>query len=332
MSFSSQVKEELVQHMGSARHCQIAEIAAIVSLCGRLIEFHDRKILVVHTENFSVAKKYFTLMKKTFSIVSDTAVRRNAYLKKSRIYTVAVQNPADVLRVTEALKLDGQSGNLSEKDFLVSGLLVQSSCCKRAFIRGAFLASGSVTDPRKSYHLEIVFTSEKKAWALQEMIASFDIEAKIVVRKKYFVLYIKEGRQIVDILNVMEAHLSLMDLENVRILKEISGAVNRQVNCETANINKTVSAAVGQINDIKLIRNRIGLEKLPEELEQTALARLEYPDATLKELGSALSPPVGKSGVNHRLRKLKMIADSIRENEEEQYGNKDDQNWQAGRS
>lgn len=321
MSFSSQVKEELVARTGTARHCRIAEIAAIVSLCGRITAFHGREIVVVHTENISVAKKYFTLIQKTFSIIADVSVRRNAYLKKSRIYTLVIQDRQAVVRVTEALKLGPWRGNLSENDVLVSGLLVQSSCCKRAFIRGAFLTAGSVTDPRKSYHLELVFNREKKARALQEMISVFDIDAKIVARKKYFVLYIKEGRQIVEFLNVMEAHVSLMNLENVRILKEISGSVNRQVNCETANIHKTVSAAVGQISDIKLIRNRIGLEKLPEELEQTALARLEYPEATLKELGDALSPPVGKSGVNHRLRKLRMIADSIREREEEQNGN-----------
>ena len=330
MSFSSRVKEELVSHAGTARHCQIAEIAAMISLCGRIVELRRKKLVIIHTENISVAKKYFTLMQKTFSIVADVSVRRNAYLKKSRIYTLAVQEETDVMRVTEALKLEGITGYLNEQDFLVNGLLVQSSCCKRAFIRGAFLTAGSVTDPKKSYHLEVVFTKEKKALALQEMLGVFGIDAKIVARKKYFVLYIKEGRQIVDILNVMEAHISLMELENVRILKEISGSVNRQVNCETANINKTVSAAVGQINDIKLIRNKIGLEKLPEDLEQTALTRLEHPDATLKELGDLLSPPVGKSGVNHRLRKLKLIADSIRGNEEEQYGNKDNQTWQSG--
>ena len=164
MSFSSRVKEELVSHAGTARHCQIAEIAAMISLCGRIVELRRKKLVIIHTENISVAKKYFTLMQKTFSIVADVSVRRNAYLKKSRIYTLAVQEEADVLRVTEALKLEGIDGCLGERDFLVSGLLVQSSCCKRAFIRGAFLTAGSVTDPKKSYHLEIVFTREKRRW------------------------------------------------------------------------------------------------------------------------------------------------------------------------
>ena len=140
-----------------------------------------------------------------------------------------------------------------------------------------------MTDPQKSYHLEFVFTKEKKALALQEMLGVFRIDAKIVARKKYFVLYIKEGRQIVDILNVMEAHVSLMELENVRILKEISGSVNRQVNCETANINKTVSAAVKQLNDILFIRDTVGFSQLPKALEQIARLRLEKPEASLKE-------------------------------------------------
>jgi len=317
MSFSGEVKGELVKQSGSARHCQIAELAAMVSLCGRLEGMGGREVLIVHTENVSVAKKYFTLMKKTFSIVTDVSIRRNAYLKKSRIYTLVVKKAEDVQRVKEALKLPPITGSLSEEGFLVNGLLIQTSCCKRAFIRGTFLAVGSVTDPKKSYHLEFVFLNESKARAVQELLDTFELEARIVVRKKYFVLYVKEGCQIADLLNIMEAHVALMNLENVRILKEISGSVNRQVNCETANLHKTVSAALDQINDIKLIISRMGLERLSEELEDTARLRLENPDATLKELGELMNPPVGKSGVNHRLRKIRLIADSLRENEED---------------
>ena len=155
--------------------------------------------------------------------------------------------------------------------------------------------------------------AEPKAEQLRELIATFDIEAKIVRRKKYYVVYIKEGSQIVDILNVMEAPVALMELENIRILKEMRNSVNRQVNCETANINKTVSAAVKQMDDIRYIQAVIGLDGLPDNLREMALVRLERPDATLKELGEALNPPVGKSGVNHRLRKLGILADDLRE-------------------
>ena len=138
------------------------------------------------------------------------------------------------------------------------------------------------------------------------------------MRKKYYVVYIKEGSQIVDILNVMEAPVALMELENIRILKEMRNSVNRQVNCETANINKTVSAAVKQMDDIRYIQTTIGLDGLPDNLREMALVRLELPDATLKELGEALNPPVGKSGVNHRLRKLGILADDLRERSEKQ--------------
>lgn len=160
-------------------------------------------------------------------------------------------------------------------------------------MRGAFLAAGSISDPERSYHFEIVCTAEAKAHQLQDIIKTFGMEAKIVMRKKYYVVYIKEGSQIADILKVMEAPISLMELENIRILKEMRGSVNRQVNCETANINKTVSAAVKQIEDIVYIRDTIGFEGLPENLEEIAKARLERPEATLKELGEGLDPPVG---------------------------------------
>ena len=154
---------------------------------------------------------------------------------------------------------------------------------------------------------------QAEARQLQEVIAAFSIDVKIVVRKKYYVVYIKEGSQIVEILGVMEAHVALMELENIRILKEMRNSVNRQVNCETANINKTVSAAVKQLGDIAYIRDTVGLDFLPEALAEIAKLRLEMPDATLKELGENLSAPVGKSGVNHRLRKISTIAESLRE-------------------
>jgi len=149
------------------------------------------------------------------------------------------------------------------------------------------------------------------------MMYSFDMDAKIIERKKMHVVYLKEGSQIVDMLNIMEAHLSLMELENVRILKEMRNTVNRKVNCETANLNKTVSAAVKQVEDIEYIKETIGLEKLPDNLQEMAMIRLEHPHAALKELGEMLDPPVGKSGVNHRLRKIKEIADHVRESKED---------------
>ena len=160
-------------------------------------------------------------------------------------------------------------------------------------------------------------STKEKAQQIQKIMRCFALDAKIVSRKKSFVVYLKEGAQIVDVLNVMEAHQSLMELENIRILKDMRNTVNRKVNCETANINKTVNAAVRQVEDIQLISRTIGFESLSDGLAQIARLRLQYPDATLKELGMMLNPQVGKSGVNHRLRKLSEIADELRENKEE---------------
>ena len=314
MSFSSRVKEELSRQISPARHCQIAETAAILSLCGRVqISAEDRYCIKIHTENVAVARKYFTLLKKTFNIVTDVTIRRNVHLKKNRMYTVAVRDHEDAYRVLQATKLLGPDGEIGENLSVVRNVVTQRACCRRAFIRGAFLAAGSISDPEKFSHFEIVCATEAKARQLKDIMGTFDLDAKIVMRKKYYVVYVKEGSQIVDILNVMEAPIALMELENIRILKEMRNSVNRQVNCETANINKTVAASVKQMRDIEYIRDTIGFESLPENLEQMAQARLLKPDATLKELGEALDPPVGKSGVNHRLRRLSEIAEKLRD-------------------
>lgn len=317
MSFSSEVKDELSRQLSQARHCQIAEAAAIISLCGRiLISCEDQYCIKIHTENIAVARKYFMLMKKAFQADVEISVRQNAYLKKSRTYTVSVGRHEDAMRILKAARLIDEDREIREDLSVVGNLVVQQACCKRAFIRGAFLAAGSISDPEKSYHFEIVCATMPKAEQLRDIIAAFDIEAKIIRRKKYYVIYIKEGSQIVDILNVMEAHVALMDLENVRILKEMRNSVNRRVNCETANINKTVSAAVKQVEDIQFIKDTIGFGQLTEGLREIALKRLEQPEATLKELGAMLDPPVGKSGVNHRLRKLSLIAESLKDESE----------------
>ena len=239
-------------------------------------------------------------------------VRQSRYLHKSRIFVISLKDSEEVKKILQAVKWQDEKGEDIRSEELVQRLLVQKGCCRRAFIRGAFLSAGSMSDPEKSYHFEIVCTSEEKAKQLMEIINSFNIDAKIVQRKRNFVVYVKEGSQIVDMLNIMEAHVALMNLENVRILKEMRNSVNRQVNCETANINKTVNAAVKQVQDINYIQEMVGLESLPENLQEIARVRMQYPGAALKELGTFLEPPVGKSGVNHRLRKLCEIAEDIR--------------------
>ena len=203
-----------------------------------------------------------------------------------------------------------------ERPETVSSLLTKNSCCKRAALRGAYLTIGSMSNPQRSYHLEFVCASEKQAMQLCEILGGFELEAKIVQRKKYYVVYMKEGSAIVDLLNIMEAHVALMELENLRILKDISNSVNRRVNCEAANIVKTVNAANRQVADIELIKEKKGISALPENLREAAVLRLEHPDATLSELSQMMNPPIGKSGMNHRLRKLSEIAEEIREKED----------------
>ena len=319
MSFSGNVKEELSKQWNTARHCQIAELAALISMCGSIIiNSSSRYSIKIHSENIAVARKCFTLITKTFNIEADISIRRNV-TKQSISYSVVVRNHDDALRILQATKLvDDYQGGFEEVQ-IVNPLVVQQTCCRRAFLRGAFLAAGSMSDPQKSYHFEIVCPSESMALQIQKLMCGFSMDAKTVRRKRYYVVYLKEGSQIVDMLNIMEAHVSLMELENVRIVKEMRNNVNRQVNCETANINKTVSAAVKQLEDITYLRDHVGFEKLSEGLEEVALARLSHPDATLKELVEFLSPPVGKSGVNHRLRKLSEMAEKDRQSKEENY-------------
>lgn len=229
--------------------------------------------------------KLFTILKKTFNI--DKVANETDFVKI-----------ADDLRVS----LDGT----------VDGTVIQQSCCKRAFIRGAFLAAGSISDPEKSYHFEIVCKNEAQASLLMEVLNAFGLNPKCVSRKGKMVCYIKEGDQIVDVMRIMEASMAVMNLENARILREKRGDVNRLVNCETANLMKTVNAAVRQTKDIEFIDRTVGLASLPEELIQVAEIRLANPDMPLKDIGQLLDPPLGKSGVNHRLKRISEFADKLR--------------------
>ncbi|MCI8514322.1 MAG: DNA-binding protein WhiA [Lachnospiraceae bacterium] len=322
MSFSGEVKEELSKQSVSARHCQIAETAAILSMGGQVLAKGNGQFeIYIYTENFPVARRFFVLARKCFQVVPEVRIR-TAGAAKSRVYLLAVREPEAALRILQAARFPQIEREWQEDAYPegmeISPILVQNACCRRAFIRGAYLAGGSMSDPRKSYHFEIVCLDRKKAEQLKGMLASFRVEGRIVERKKYYVLYVKEAEEISEVLNIMEAHVSMMEFENIRIMKELRSHVNRKVNCEAANIHKTVSAAAGQLADIRYIAEKKGLGILPESLLQVARTRLDYPDATLKELGDLLDPPVGKSGVNHRLRKLKEIADRLKEENKEQ--------------
>ena len=287
MSFSAEVKEELAKHISPARHCQMAELSAMLHYAGQYGLMEDGTLTIgFQSENEAVLRKGFTLLKKAYNI--DTVIG------------VKGQKKADLLAIM---------GDLSGP---ADTSLLKQACCRRAFIRGAFLSCGSISDHTKGYHLEFVCNNRTQAEQLQEIIGQFDIEAKIVCRKKYFVVYVKEGAGIVELLNIMEAHVALMNLENLRILKEMRNSINRRVNCEAANIQKTVQASTRQVEDIIYLRDYYGFSRLPDNLREMAEVRLAYPEAALKELGEYLSPPVGKSGVNHRLRKLSELAEKLR--------------------
>lgn len=302
MSFSGQIKEELAQVISSPRHCQLAELAALVQFCGHI---EDDGSLLVQSENPLVIRKCFTLLKKTFKIeaVSKSQMQTQNY----RLFVTG----EDAFRVLEALKICDTAGHLMMRH-LTDPVLIKNSCCKRAYLRGCYMAVGSMSDPYKSYHLELVCGLQAQAEQLLKILHDFSLDAKMIIRKKYHVVYMKEGENIADFLNITEAHKALMEFENTRIYKGMRNMVNRKVNCEAANITKTVNAATRQVEDIRLIREKMGLEGLPEPLRQMAYVRLENPQASLGELGKLLDPPVGKSGVNHRLRKLGELAKELK--------------------
>lgn len=313
MSFSIKVKNELANHISNATHCRIAELAALISMCGSvMIDENNNYKIRIKTETQPTAEKIKKLLWKTFKVDVDISTRENAYSKVGRTYTLLVGDHQQALKILQVTKLINENNEIGENFSITNNIVIMKDCCKRAFIRGAFMAAGSISDPNKSYHFEIKCNSEKKAKQLIELLENYNIDGKMVARKGGYVVYIKEGEGIVDVLNVMEAHVSLMEMENVRILKGMSNYYNRQVNCETANIKKTVATSVRQIDDIDFIIQNKGIDYLPEKLQDIAWVRKENPDASLQELGEMLDPPLGKSGVNHRLRKICQIAQELR--------------------
>lgn len=312
MSFSGDVKDELGRQRSDARHCLIAELSAMILLSGSIcISERNEYQIRLRTESENMAKKFFAIVKMLFPATVEIQIRQKKG-RQSRLYTLVVPEHEQAVRILQAVRLLNGQGQLEEEIPLMHNPILNSTCCKRAFIRGAFLSSGSISDPKTSYHFEIVCDSEYIAEQIRDVIRSLDIDAKTVARKRYYIVYVKDGTQIVDLLACMEAKLALLEMENVRIVREMRGSINRRVNCETANINKTANAAVRQLEDIRYLQNTAGLNILSGNLDEMARIRLQYPEASLKELGQLLDPPVGKSGVNHRLRKIGEIAEKVR--------------------
>ncbi len=320
MSFSGEMKEEIARLIPEKEEESRAELMAIIRFCGRILRQEESVAVFMETENVVLAKTYVKLIKRAFDLQVQLEIRRHGTGKYNQYFILLSERPEDMLyseerperqKLQQALQaICMWSAQADPRGFL------KTPGSMRAYIRGAFLCTGSMSDPGKSYHFEMVCEDEQTAQILKELMAGFFVHAKVILRKQRYIVYLKDSEEIIQILNVMEAHRSLMELENIRIIKDMRNSANRQSNCDSANINKMVRTAARQVDDIRYIEEHFGFEQLPPQLREMAQVRLENPDVSLQELGTYLDPPVGKSGVNHRLRKLKEIAESLRAGKE----------------
>lgn len=315
MSFSLTVKNELCRLETNDKCCMASELAAVIRINGAAAVTGNGSVnLIITTENAAFARRVYTQIKKYCGIFPEVIIRKSKRLKKHVSYILVITANLGSGQLLEkiGLKIENEKTDYSNDLVFLNKPSLQKQCCRKAFLRGAFLAGGSISDPEKTYHLEITSHSNRMAQDVSRVFAMFKLNAKIIRRKGSYVTYIKEGENIVDFLNIIGAHSALMELENVRILKGMRNSVNRIVNCETANLEKTVNASIRQVENIRYIAEKTGLSKLPDSLREIAELRLAYSDASLTELGQMLSPALGKSGVNHRLRKLDKFAEDER--------------------
>ncbi|MCM3004517.1 DNA-binding protein WhiA [Priestia koreensis] len=308
MSFASETKKELT-NLESKDCCAKAELSALIRMNGSL-SFSNRKVVVdVQTENAAIARRIYVLLKKSYDVSVELLVRKKMRLKKNNVYIVRLMEKARV--ILEDLRIVNQDFTFIHD---ISEDLVKKKCCKRSYLRGAFLAGGSINNPEtSSYHVEIFSLYEEHNTSLCELMNTFQLNSKTLERKKGFITYLKEAEKITEFLSIIGAHSALLRFEDVRIVRDMRNSVNRLVNCETANLNKTIGAALRQVENIEYIQGTVGLDVLPDKLREIARLRVEYQDVTLKELGEMLSGgPISKSGINHRLRKIDEIADRLR--------------------
>ncbi|WP_219834931.1 DNA-binding protein WhiA [Paenibacillus sp. R14(2021)] len=307
MSFAGQTKKELTL-VEADPCCELAELSALIRMNGSVSLSSRKVILDISTENAAIARRIYSLIKKQFAVHTELLVRKKMRLKKNNVYIVRI--PTKVQEILSDLKI------VSEGFVFNQGIdrdMIRKSCCKRSYLRGAFLAGGSVNNPEgSSYHLEIATMYEEHCQALVDLANKFDLNARCIERKKGFIFYMKEGEKIIELLSIIGAHQALFKFEDVRIMRDMRNSVNRIVNCETANLNKTIGAAVRQIDNIKLLEREVGLDTLPDKLREVAHIRLLHPDLNLTEVGEMLKGKVSKSGVNHRLRKIDELAEKIR--------------------
>lgn len=310
MSFASDVKKELSEKLPNARHCRAAELSGML-LLGATVENaqNGRKELIFSSENELLVKKCFTFIKNSYNM--KTVVEEVSDSDKKKVsYRLILSGENEIGELLQALGLRiSAEGRLAPIGLRA---VLSRSCCMRSWIRALFVMAGTMNDPAKSYHFEIAMPTEELAMLVAECMKEFGCEPKLTTRRHAYALYLKDGSQIADALKVMEAHVALMEFENERAMKEFRGSINRRVNCEISNLQKTAAAAKKQVMDIELIRETRGFENLSEELKAVAMLRLQYPESSLKELGELMEPPLGRSGVNHRLQKLSEIAERLR--------------------
>ncbi|NLJ25732.1 MAG: DNA-binding protein WhiA [Firmicutes bacterium] len=300
MGFSRATREELARIIPERSCCQLAELAGLAFVDGTMTpQGYD-----VTVGQAAAARTVYLLFKQLYQPYMEIKVRHRARFSKHSIYVIRIpQQPSLEMICTN---LQSVQSRYAEGDW-------GRDCCRRAFLRGVYLGRGSLTNPRKTYHLEIVIDSFQQAAIIQGCMETFDLTCGVIKRKNHVALYLKDGEQIAKLLTLLGGHTALLRLESVRVAKGMRNQVNRLVNCETANMDKTLEAAMRQIENIRLIEEKAGLESLPKELKEIAMIRLEYPYASLKELGQSLDPPLSKSGVNHRFRKLEVFAEELRE-------------------
>jgi DNA-binding protein WhiA len=310
MSFASDIKNELAHLTTEKKCCKLAEIAGFIRAAGSVKLMGGGKITFhVSTENPAIARRFKKTMKDYFGANSNVLVGQANFRKVGHSYELNMTDSSGaelILRETGILSVKEGCNHI--ENGIYDGIL-KTKCCRKSYLRGVFLGAGTVNDPEKGYHMEVVCRTNELAADLKRLFNSFlDIHTKTVSRKNHFVVYLKESEQILDVLNIMGAHTQLLKFENVRIIKELRNKANRIINCDSANVDKAIRAAEGQLSDIAKIQKSIGLESLPENLYEVAVLRLENPDVSMSELGELLNPPVAKSGINYRFARIKEIA------------------------
>lgn len=309
MSFSNEVRNELARIIPDKGCCIKAELSALMAVNGTAVETGTGDILLrTVAENAATARKIYKLFKEAYQLQAAVKVIRQRRFNKQHVYEVESLLRPDKSWIMNELNLAFEQG---KRKSVNNRRLLRKNCCKRAYLRGIFLNRGFVNRPEVDYHLEIVVNDRWLAAEIQELLDKFALEARGIERKNNLVLYIKESEKIADFLRVVGASKALLDYENVRIIKSMRNEVNRQVNCETANLGKTIDASLRQLELIKGLTDTDGLEILPSHLRELALARITYPDYSLKELGAAMNPPLSKSGVAYRMRKLEQYIEEI---------------------